>query len=360
MSGRFPRERLVPGWDVDALAAAAVVVVGVGALGNEVAKNLALAGVGRLVLCDPDTVEPGNLSRSVLFRPGDAGRPKVAAASDALRALSAGLRVAARPYELRHGVGLGELAEADAVVGCLDTLRARMRLLGRCALVEAPLVDGATGPWEGEVRLRLSTEEPCYGCSLTAHQRGVGDSPWSCRDLGNGPLGAAIGTTALVAAWMTQAVLGLLLGRTPSYRLLRIDAPSGRSGPVLLTRDPHCPHHRPLDAPPRRLPFSHEVTIRQFLSALPPDAEPQSWVDFPVRTRCPSCGDYAEPAPERPAETASIVECPGCGQRCRLRRTVRLRTAPGSAPLAGLGVARGEILPVRDPGGKFTWYQLKA
>jgi len=53
---------------------AKVMVVGAGALGNEVLKNLALFGVGNIVIVDFDTIEYSNLTRSVLFRAEDADR----------------------------------------------------------------------------------------------------------------------------------------------------------------------------------------------------------------------------------------------------------------------------------------------
>ena len=53
------------------LERANVMVVGCGALGNEVLKNLTLFGVGHLTVVDFDTVEPSNLTRSVLFRRAD-------------------------------------------------------------------------------------------------------------------------------------------------------------------------------------------------------------------------------------------------------------------------------------------------
>ena len=56
----------------DRLRAANVMVVGCGALGNEVLKNLALFGVGHLVVVDFDVVEPSNLTRSILFNRADA------------------------------------------------------------------------------------------------------------------------------------------------------------------------------------------------------------------------------------------------------------------------------------------------
>ena len=53
---------------------AKVMVVGAGALGNEVLKNLALFGVGNIVIVDFDTIEYSNLTRSILFRESDADK----------------------------------------------------------------------------------------------------------------------------------------------------------------------------------------------------------------------------------------------------------------------------------------------
>ena len=54
------------------VSTAHVMVVGCGALGNEVLKNLVLLGVEHIVIVDFDVVEMGNLSRSVLFSKADA------------------------------------------------------------------------------------------------------------------------------------------------------------------------------------------------------------------------------------------------------------------------------------------------
>src|SRR5690348_4053220 len=106
LAERFARHALVPGWDQSRLAAAHVVVMGVGALGNAVAQTLALAGVQSLLLCDPDVVAESNLSRTPLFRPHDIGRAKVDAAADALTASVPGLTIVRRCDTLVCGVGL--------------------------------------------------------------------------------------------------------------------------------------------------------------------------------------------------------------------------------------------------------------
>jgi bacteriocin biosynthesis cyclodehydratase domain-containing protein len=67
------------------LAAARVVVVGLGGLGCWTAYGLACAGVGELVVVDGDRVETTNLNRQVLYTPADVGNPKAAAGARALR-----------------------------------------------------------------------------------------------------------------------------------------------------------------------------------------------------------------------------------------------------------------------------------
>ena len=73
---RFARFRLISWWDQQRLERARVLVVGAGALGNEIIKNLALLGIGHLFVADRDRIEMSNLSRSVLFRRADCGRTK--------------------------------------------------------------------------------------------------------------------------------------------------------------------------------------------------------------------------------------------------------------------------------------------
>jgi molybdopterin-synthase adenylyltransferase len=356
---RYARQRPIPGWDQRRVAAATAIVVGVGAVGNEVAKNLALAGVGRLILCDYDVVAASNLSRAALLRPGDVDRFKAEAVADALTALVPGVVVQARVADLAAGVGLGELAAADVVLSCVDTIRARMRLLGRCALVGAALVDGGTHVFGGEIRIRLTPDEPCYGCTLSAHERGVSDVPWSCYGVSpDGPQPAWIATAALIGAWMSHAALQVLLGTPPPYRILSIDAMSGRATPVIADRDPACPHHHPMTAPTTTAPISNRASVAEFLAILEPDDEPFTWERFAVDWRCSTCASYATKLDEHAGADAFVAICRGCGGLIRVRSSQRLRDASPEASLAELGVAPEEILPVRAPGGDYRCHRL--
>ncbi|MFN5853975.1 MAG: HesA/MoeB/ThiF family protein, partial [Pirellulaceae bacterium] len=75
-SSLFGRQEAMDGWNQESLRQARVLVVGAGALGNEVAKNLALSGVGQIWIVDRDLVEATNLTRCILFDSSDIGMPK--------------------------------------------------------------------------------------------------------------------------------------------------------------------------------------------------------------------------------------------------------------------------------------------
>jgi adenylyltransferase/sulfurtransferase len=84
---RFQRFRLIAWWDQQRLARAKALVIGAGALGNEIVKNLALLGWGNVLIADMDRVENSNLSRSVLYREADSGKPKALTAATAAKAI---------------------------------------------------------------------------------------------------------------------------------------------------------------------------------------------------------------------------------------------------------------------------------
>ena len=79
---KYSRLRLIPWWDQEGLSDATIMVVGAGAIGNELIKNLALLGIGKILIFDMDAIENTNLTRSVLYRAKDVGRYKAEVASE--------------------------------------------------------------------------------------------------------------------------------------------------------------------------------------------------------------------------------------------------------------------------------------
>ena len=113
---RYSRLRLIPWWRQERLAAAKVLVVGAGALGNEVLKNLALIGVGTVIVIDLDAVEPSNLSRSVLFRVQDGGRAKAEVAAQRAGEINPDVTFHPIRGDVITDLGLGLFADVDVVM----------------------------------------------------------------------------------------------------------------------------------------------------------------------------------------------------------------------------------------------------
>ena len=109
---RFSRFRLIGWWDQEKLRSARVLVIGAGALGNEILKNLALLGFANIVIVDLDSIEASNLSRSILYRASDVGRRKADVAADAYRNIFPEARVHPITGNVVHGMGLGLFAWA--------------------------------------------------------------------------------------------------------------------------------------------------------------------------------------------------------------------------------------------------------
>lgn len=104
-----------------ALRTATVVVIGTGGLGSWVLLSLAAAGVGHVVVCDPDTVELSNLNRQILFGASDAGRLKAEVAAERLAAIDPSITVDTSRLAVSGPDDVGLLADgADLVINCAD------------------------------------------------------------------------------------------------------------------------------------------------------------------------------------------------------------------------------------------------
>ena len=145
-----------------------MLVVGAGALGNEVIKNLALLGLGTIYLIDLDVVEPSNLSRSVLFREQDGGQsqgrwsPRGGPASSTPRSPSSPSTATSSPIS-----GLGLFADVDLVIGCLDNREARLWVNRQCWKTGTPWIDAGIQEIQGVVKVFVPPDSACYECAMT-------------------------------------------------------------------------------------------------------------------------------------------------------------------------------------------------
>ncbi len=158
----------------DIVERARIMVVGCGALGNEVIKDLVLFGVRHLVVVDDDIGAECNLARSVLYAPADVGRSKVRAVARRVGEMNPQAEVDTIDGDVAVSVGLGLLRSMDVVIGCLDNRLARYRLNRLCMRAGVPWVDGGIDGLEGTARV-FAPGQNCYACNL---------GPEALRDLG--------------------------------------------------------------------------------------------------------------------------------------------------------------------------------
>jgi len=163
---RYSRLRLIPWWDQNKIRACRVLVIGAGALGNEILKNLALLGFEKILVMDMDRIEESNLSRAVLFRQEDVGQFKATVAAHGAQSISPDTHALAMNANVIHSVGLGLFARCDVIVAGLDNREARLWINRSAWKMNRPWIDGAIEGINGIARVFLPGSPPCYECTL--------------------------------------------------------------------------------------------------------------------------------------------------------------------------------------------------
>ena len=198
---------LLSWFKIDRVKDAKVLVAGAGALGNEALKNLALFGVGNIVVVDFDKIEYSNLTRSILFREKDAdkGFYKAEIAAERIREINPSIHIQAICGNLITDVGLGLYRRMDVVLGCLDNLMARILLNRLCFRAGKTWIDGGIGDLEGQVNgFRINRN--CYECSLTEEEHNDLEAQMSCAGVSRENESFGRVATTPVSASITAAV----------------------------------------------------------------------------------------------------------------------------------------------------------
>lgn len=163
---RYSRLELIPWWNQELLHNSTVMVVGAGAIGNELIKNLALLGVGKIVIVDMDKIEQTNLTRSILYRMKDVGEYKSQAAAEAAMEINPDVKAICLNQNIVTDIGLGVFRSMDIVLGGLDNREARLAINQSCYKVNKPWIDGAIEVLNGFARVFVPPG-PCYECTMT-------------------------------------------------------------------------------------------------------------------------------------------------------------------------------------------------
>ncbi|KAG7340147.1 ThiF family protein [Nitzschia inconspicua] len=154
-----------------------VFVVGSGAIGCEILKNLAAMGAGTgdsgaVIVTDMDTIEKSNLSRQLLFRDSDIGKFKSKAAQEAIQRLNPRVKMECHTSKVGDEEDPGPFdfnfwsGGIDVILNALDNIDARLFMDAQCVTNKKALVDAGTLGSKGNVQVVVPHQSESYGSSV--------------------------------------------------------------------------------------------------------------------------------------------------------------------------------------------------
>ncbi len=362
--GRFDRFKLISWWDQSRLSSANVLVVGAGALGNELVKNLALLGVGQVLVADMDHVENSNLSRSVLFREKNNGQPKAQVAAKAAKDIYPDIRVQPFCGNIVHDLGLGVYRWADVILGGLDNREARLTINRACYKVNRPWVDGAIEQIQGLVRV-FAPPGPCYECTMSEMDWKLLQMRRSCNLLsrsqmtqGKTPTTPTI--SAIIAGVQAQEAVKLLHGmQSIQGNGWMFNGLTTEAYTVAYQRKEECYSHDTLDEIISLDEGVADITAAQLIARakklLGENVELELAREMLQSLVCPKCHHEEEWFTSLGKVTEADAACSACGHELREVKTffkIRGDEPFANRTLASIGVPAFDIVVARGMAGE--------
>lgn len=362
--GRYDRQELISWWNQDRLRAARVLVVGAGALGNELLKNFALVGVGHIDIIDLDTIESSNLSRCVLFADEDEGAAKAMAAAAAVRRLNSEVNVTAHVGNVMAR-GVGWFSRFDLVVAGLDNREARAWLGGVCRRLGLVWVDGAIEGLRGIARTFLP-DGPCYECTLGEVDRQIMSLRRACtllsaHEMATGRTPTTATTSSVIAAVEAQEAIKILSGR--SDLLAEPNSAFVFLGETLETyrlryeEDEYCLAHDSYEAI-KPVPFDRDLTPSALSRSLVP-GDASLAVEFEreivIARRCLRCESAVAECRAVSAIPKADGRCPNCKAPMQLdfRRSVGVDDPLFTTSFSAMQLPVDDIVTIRSDGQRW-------
>lgn len=356
-------------WERSKVENARVLVVGAGALGNEVIKNLALMGVGYIYVVDFDTIEAANLSRSPLFRQSDNGRRKAMVAAARAKELNPDIHVQYLHGDVTTQLGLGVIRRMDVVIGCLDNREARLALNRFAYWMNKPWVDGAIQELLGLVRVFVPGEGACFECTLTEQARQDLAVRYSCPLLARqnillGKVPTTPTIASIIGAMQSQEALKLIHGLpVEAGKVIHFNGMTNEMHTSAYRAREDCESHWTYGEVTELPARAEMLTLNDLLEIARADLGEDALIELDqeliLALECPTCRTretLLKPISEVSFESA---HCPICGA---MRETEMAHTISGGEPflnrtLASVGVPPLHILRAYNE-QEYRFYEL--
>lgn len=323
---KYARLRLIPWWDQERLANATIMVVGAGAIGNELIKDLTLLGIGRLLIIDMDKIESTNLTRSVLFRAKDVGRYKAEVAAERAMEMNTDIKAKALVANVIDDIGLGVFRRMNVVLGGLDNREARLAINQSCYKVNKPWIDGAIEALNGFARVFTPPDGACYECTMTETDWKLINKRKSCallthEEMAEGKIPTTPTSSAIIAGVQVQELLKLLHSDrglpTLAGKCYVFNGLTHDSYVVEYQKKPDCMSHDNIESI-EEMPWSTKtMTLRDVLAAIKKEMGKTAVVDFDrdiaITASC-TCGETKDIYTPIHKLRGQDIICPKCGK----------------------------------------------
>ncbi|HAH68690.1 MAG TPA: thiamine biosynthesis protein ThiF [Synergistaceae bacterium] len=137
-------------------------VIGCGGLGGWIIELLARAGVGEIVMVDPDVFDENNLNRQLFSTEDNIGKPKAIAAASRVAAVNGAVETFAVVEFLDEKNGRSILEGSAIAIDALDNNKGRRNAYAACCGLGIPFVHGAIGGMFGQVGVFYPGDRPLW------------------------------------------------------------------------------------------------------------------------------------------------------------------------------------------------------
>ncbi|MFQ6088116.1 MAG: ThiF family adenylyltransferase [Candidatus Methanofastidiosia archaeon] len=211
---RYERSKRLGIFDLKAIKRAKLLVVGAGAIGNEVLKNLVLSGYRKIDIVDMDYIVKSNLNRCLFFGDleADEKRLKAEVVAEKLKEMAPKLKVG---YHTERIEDFKEdfISKFHIVLGGLDNIPTRLHINSHAYFYKIPYIDGGTLGLDGGMQVIVPPKTSCYECRLNKTHMKILNMIWCCTGrettLFQPKLAAEITTTAVIGALQAREALKL-------------------------------------------------------------------------------------------------------------------------------------------------------
>ncbi len=356
-------------WEREKVQNAKVMVVGAGALGNDVIKNLALMGIGNIYIVDFDTIEAANLSRSVLFRESDNHRSKAEVAAARAKNLNPQVHVQYLNGDVTTQLGLGVIRRMDVIIGCLDNREARLAINRFCYWMNKPWVDGAIQELLGLVRVFVPGQGACYECTLTEQAIRDLSMRYSCPLLARqnillGKVPTTPTIASIIGGMQSQEALKLINGMpVEPGKVIHYNGMVNEMHTTAYSPRQDCESHwtygEITELPARAERTTLEDMLRIARADLGPEAVLELDQELITSLKCSTCNTIEAVLKPLNAVSFEAGHCPTCGN---LRETEMTHVITGEEnflhrSLASVGVPPLHILRAQN-GQDYRFFEL--